>query len=1045
MRWLRRFFLSTQAMVILVAVFAVSMAAATFIENDFGSQTARAVVYSAPWFRVLMLLVAVNLAGQIVLSRLWRKGKRCVLLFHAAFLVILTGAGVTTFFGFEGRMHISEGEVSRSMLSGDATLQVTVKEGETRIYRERRLTLSRITRNRCSVRFPFQDRQARVRLKQYIPDAVREIVEDDDGGPVLALLVSEKGVTRTVFLEDADVVRTAGAVFAFHRAVEDTLPVVVFRMTEDGLTFSSSHAIEKTTMFDNRRLSLMPSVAHPLEPMVFYALGGLQFALKTSVLRGRIGAVPAGSIPQVAAGEGDVSDALVLDIDMDGHTREVAVFGKSGQQGKPSLLHIEDVDIHLSYGSKTVGLPFGLRLTDFRVERYPGSRKPSSFASDVVVLDDEKDVAFPYPIYMNHTLTYRGYRFFQHSYDRDEQGTVLSVAYDPGTPVTYAGYALLILGLVVNLFMPQSRFRMLGRRLEKLRARKAALLPLVFLALLVPAGRIRAQAGAEEALRIAQSVDGDHAGRFGMLLVQDAQGRVKPINSLGHELLHDVSGSKPPRGLHPDRVVLGMLVMPDVWQCIPIIRIEDARIEEMAGIDPGTKKATFVELWDPRRGSSKLDIITQERFRQPSSRNDPLFRHIQKVQQRFRLCYDVYTGRALRIFPVPGDVNHAWVDVQDAAGMLPDSLSQTVTQWLRDYVLAVEAALENGRWADADALVDRIADYQQTVGRAVVPSHARIKAEIFYNEADPFRRLIALLLVAGILLRLCAMIQMTRSIPSIDRTIRALKAILILALILYTAGMGLRWIVAGHAPWSNKYESMITIAWATLLAGVLFSRRNAVPLAVSSVMAGIILYVCHLPGTDPRITPLPPVLKSVWLVIHVSVIISSYGFFIVSALLAFCTLWLFILKRARNADVFELNIQENTWINERLLIVGLTLLTIGNFLGAVWANESWGRYWGWDPKETWSLITIVLYVIVLHLRLIPGLKRPFAFNAAIFVGFGSLLMTYLGVNVYLSGLHSYAAGDRVPLPVWIYIVTIGIFVMVFLAWRKREIHIVEDH
>jgi cytochrome c-type biogenesis protein CcsB len=254
----------------------------------------------------------------------------------------------------------------------------------------------------------------------------------------------------------------------------------------------------------------------------------------------------------------------------------------------------------------------------------------------------------------------------------------------------------------------------------------------------------------------------------------------------------------------------------------------------------------------------------------------------------------------------------------------------------------------------------------------------------------------------------------------------------------HTLGLAIRWYISGHAPWSNGYEALIYISWASMLAGVLFSRRTAAPLAVTAVLSWMILYTAHLSWMDPQLTNLVPVLKSYWLTIHVSVIASSYGFMGLAALLGFLNLVLMGLQSAANRENVHETIRSLSMIMEMTIIAGLGLLSIGTFLGGVWANESWGRYWAWDPKESWALVTILVYAFITHMRFIPGLRGLFPFNLAAVTGFSSVIMTYFGVNYYLSGMHSYATGDPVPIPCFVYW-TLGIILAVSItAWVRNR-------
>jgi len=254
--------------------------------------------------------------------------------------------------------------------------------------------------------------------------------------------------------------------------------------------------------------------------------------------------------------------------------------------------------------------------------------------------------------------------------------------------------------------------------------------------------------------------------------------------------------------------------------------------------------------------------------------------------------------------------------------------------------------------------------------------------------------------------------------------------------VIHTLGLIARWYISGHAPWSDAYESMIYVAWATMLFGLLFGRKSDITFASTAFVASMILMIAHWNWMDPAIANLQPVLNSYWLMIHVAIIVGSYGPFTLGMILGLVSLLLMIFTNKENKDKMLLNIKELTVINEMSLTVGLVMLTIGNFLGGMWANESWGRYWGWDPKETWALISIMIYAFVIHMRLIPGLRSRWTFNIWSVVAFSSIIFTYFGVNFYLAGLHSYQSGQQVGSIKFIAIAVFIVFVIGLLSYRK---------
>lgn len=275
-------------------------------------------------------------------------------------------------------------------------------------------------------------------------------------------------------------------------------------------------------------------------------------------------------------------------------------------------------------------------------------------------------------------------------------------------------------------------------------------------------------------------------------------------------------------------------------------------------------------------------------------------------------------------------------------------------------------------------------------------------------------------MLAGLLLFVLIIVEIFNDSKFIKIALKVSAAIIVLLFVYHTVGLGIRWYISGHVPWSNGYESMIYIAWATMLFGLIFGRKSILTTAATAFVVSMILMFAHMNWMDPEIANLVPVLDSYWVMIHVSIIVASYGPFTLSMILGLLALFLMGITTKKDKKKIDLIIKEITIISEMSMTVGLILLTIGNFLGAIWANESWGRYWGWDPKETWALISIMIYAFVLHTRLIPGLRGRFSFNIMAVFSFASILMTYLGVNHLLSGLHSYATGDsaKIPMEIW---------------------------
>jgi cytochrome c-type biogenesis protein CcsB len=484
-----------------------------------------------------------------------------------------------------------------------------------------------------------------------------------------------------------------------------------------------------------------------------------------------------------------------------------------------------------------------------------------------------------------------------------------------------------------------------------------------------------------------------------------------------------------------NEILFNIVNSPRIWQAEPIIRISHPELKKLLNINGSY--ASFKDFFDTQTNEYKLQKIVETAERKKESERNQFDKDAIKVDERVNVLFSTFTLDILRIVPKIDDENRQWHSLNSAIYTFPADEASNVRMLFGIYFESVDKAVQNGNWTNADKMAEIIKKYQQNYGNDIIPTQTKIKAEIFFNKAKIFDRIYIVYLLSGFILLVSIFIKMALPKFNVHVIIKTLFAINLLAFIIHTGGLALRWYVAEHAPWSNSYESMIYIAWAIALSGLFFARTSAISMSLAYIMAGITLFTAHLSWMDPHITNLMPVLKSHWLTIHVSVITASYGFLGLCALLGFFVLILKIIQGfGSNASYkieIEKNITEATKINEMSMILGLSLLTVGNFLGGVWANESWGRYWGWDPKETWALISILIYAAVVHFRFIPYLNNQFAFAAASILAYFSIIMTYFGVNFYLSGMHSYASGDPVPVPMFIWVIIAIITILMAIA------------
>ncbi len=1033
---------SMKTMAILMLIFAFSIGYATIVENDYGTMTAKAEIYNAQWFNILLSLLAVNLIYNIIHYKMYTLKKAPIFIFHIAFLVILVGAAITRFVGYEGTMHIRNGATSSTILSSSPYVIIHAQDMKHKAEFDKILYLSKRGDNSFSKTLSVGDKKVEVSLAEYIPNAVETLVKDKNGVAMAQFMITGGGAGRPVVLKYGNYYDAGNFVLDFHSGDKFNKPVIALYMKNDKLYMKHNMKLSYMKMLDRSNGVLVANDADILNKRVLYSteLGG--FVLRNFMLHAskKIVSSDSSKINRKMRMNSAGVDALSFLVKHDGKEKYVVVYAQKGMQGVVNSTEIDGVNVSISFGSKIIHLPFALKLIKFELDRYPGSMSPASYASEVELIDKKANVDMKYRIYMNHVLDYKNYRFYQSSYDRDERGTVLSVNHDPGTIPTYIGYALMALGMFWVLFSRKYRFGQLSKKAKK--AAAAKVVPtLLFLGLMMS---LSTPSHAEELspqLKTILSFQKQHAQKFGRLIIQDTKGRMKPIDTLATEILakihRNASLKVGNKKLSANQVILGMMIRPDIYKEIKIIR-SNPKISLAIGAKKDAKYLSFSQFFEDAehiRGYKLAKIVEKASRKAPIDRNR-FDKAALKIDERVNVEYMVFTGGLLKIWPKPNDINNKWFATIDALEKFPPQEANKVRNLALNYFTNVDASLKSGDWSKSDAALAKIAQYQKFYGSSVYPSAGKVKAEIFYNHSNIFEILWPLYFVVGFILLILSFVKIIK--PKFEMTKITKGALFLLALffVAHTVGLILRGYVSGHAPWSNGFESMTYIAWATVLAGFIFSKQSPITLASTSILAGLILFVAHLSWMDPQITNLVPVLNSYWLDIHVSMITASYGFLGLGALLGFITLLLYIFVNKENQKQIFLSVKELNAINEMGLLIGLVLLTVGNFLGGVWANESWGRYWSWDPKETWALVTILVYAVVVHLRFIKSIYNQFNYAVISLLAFTSVLMTYFGVNYYLAGMHSYAKGDPVPIPDFVPLTYTIVFLTIAWAMLK---------
>ncbi|MFI1743003.1 cytochrome c biogenesis protein CcsA [Thalassobellus sediminis] len=1078
---LSKILFSTRLTAILFIVFAAAMATGTIL--DAGQDTSptpytRNLIFNAWWFEAIMVFFVINFAGNIFRYRLFKKEKWSTLILHLAFLFILIGAFITRYVSFEGMMAIREGATENTFLS-QKTYVTTYIDGDyeidgvpQRLPLAHEVDFSKRLDNSFRYDVNYGDQPVTVELEKFIAGAEEDIVPDETGESYLKLVEAGGNGPHNHFLKLGQVSSIHNVLIALNKPTKGAINITY---KDDNLTIQSPFEGEYMTMATMAQGKLVKDSLQPLILRSRYVIGNMQMVFPKPVLKGVFDIVQKSKILK------NDEDGLVLKVTTNGETKRVGLLGGKGMNNPFKQVKIGGLDFAFKYGSKVLELPFSIKLNDFEAERYPGTEKGySSFSSKVTVIDDKAD-NYDYKIFMNNILDHGGYRFFQSSFDPDEKGTILSVNHDYwGTLITYIGYFMLYFGLMAILFSKHSRFGDLKKQLEKVKDKKEKLLTVILLCFALNgfsqvhskndghdhSGPTKAQI---DSVLKANITPKKHADEFGHLVIQDLSGRMMPVDTYASEILRKLSKKETYADFDANQVFLSIQESPQLWYNVPIIYLKPKKadsIRKLIGVEKTEKYVSLADFFTDR-GAYKLAPYLDEAYKAqvPSG----FQKEFKEADQRVNLLYNAVEGMSLKIFPIPNDDNNTWISAYDykfGNQKIEDSLyGSFIKNGFKAYLYTLNNAKQTGDFSEATKLLAAFKKTQHQLGGSVMLSDNKIDTEILYNKYDIFKKLFSWYLYAGTLLFVLLIFQIFNDKnKTINVFVNVFKWIIVGLFVLHTAGLIVRWYISGHAPWSDAYESMIYVAWSTMLFGLITGisrmdnkkgkrffglkfepliptpsmfkiKSSNLTIASAAFVTAMILMIAHWNWMDPAIANLQPVLNSYWLMIHVAVIVASYGPFTLGMILGVVSLFLMIFTTEKNKKKMALNINELTIINEMALTVGLVMLTIGNFLGGMWANESWGRYWGWDPKETWALISIMIYAFVIHMRLVPGLRGRWGFNLASIIAFASILMTYFGVNFYLAGLHSYASGDQIVSIKFITIACTIVAVLGFFAYR----------
>lgn len=635
-------------------------------------------------------------------------------------------------------------------------------------------------------------------------------------------------------------------------------------------------------------------------------------------------------------------------------------------------------------GSEERALPFEIRLDSFYVDYHEGTYAAADYVSVVTVKDGDKETR--HKVSMNKILSYKSVRLYQSSYDEDGRGSMMSLNADPwGIPVTYAGYALLFFASIWMLADPRGGFR----RLLRHPLLRKGILAVVF------------AAGCGQDAAAATALPEDVAEDMGRLCIL-YNNRICPLQTFAADFTKKLCGGTSYKGYTAEQVLTGFIFRGGEWSNEPIIKLKDGAMRSRLQLPGRVSVNTF---FNREMGGYTIGPYLGEYY---NGANDEFHRQVAAVDDRLQMIMELRRGTLLKVFPYTGDDGRTvWYAPTDK---LPDGMDATRKYYIQNVFTLLYRAVEAGDTAAMREITGKMIRYQHKNAGNSMPEARRMKAERLYNTV-PFAKILFMLnLFMGLATLVATIARLARGTAGMSRrrwfdgTATAVMCTSFAALTLCEA---LRWIIGGTVPVSNGYETMLLMAWCVQAVSLAACRRFRIMQTFGFLLSGFFLLVAHIGGMDPQITHIMPVLSSPLLSIHVSMIMMSFALLSLTFICGVTAITLHTLRRhatpAHNEAMRSLRL-----LSLLFLYPALAALGMGIFIGAVWANVSWGTYWSWDPKEVWALIVFMVYGIAVHGRTVPAMRRPLVFHIFMTAAFATILMTYFGVNCFLGGMHSYA-------------------------------------
>ena len=1001
------FFSSHISTALLILAVVLAMITATILEKQYSASDAYTFVYGAPWFEGLIVLLFLNLIIKLFFNKLNKTRTLPAIFITISLLLIISGAFITRYNSINGVIHLEKNKKKAEALSKHNYLLVNNKTTESPDYLEK-VFFSPIN-NTLTQKLDISGKTIQVSVKDYMENAIKHIVQDESGAPVVKLTVFTEGGLKEVLIKSGSYKEVAGTRITFNK----NMPGAYRLMYNSGrIFFSPPEKVNVEHVTDKLDTTLSADGKYVLKKTQRISGKNITFTMEKLWDRAKTVYVNQPDMSQI---QGET----VIKLSLQSGSKQQKVYLNKSILKKPERVKINGVTLQVGYGKKPLKLPFSVTLDELMHKNTSRDFGSPDYTS-IITLSYANGTVH-YRLSSNKQISFKGYRLYQNSQETKKGTTRLTIKKDfYGRWTIFSGYILFVAGMLFSLLNPGSKFRNLMRRGIQSPGlkRKTSFILLILICLPVIGYN-------QTPLKNIPDIDKKHAKKFGRLLIKKNKNDIKPVSTYAENIIENIYGDSRFQGKLPEQVMLEMIVFPKQYKKVNLIKLPHANLKKIIRTD--TNYLAFNDFFSEGKKSFLLQKEVNMAYIKAPSLRSSLDKALIQTDQKINTCYNIFSGQHFRIFPdTINDKSWYYPNLQVTNYSVAKS---SIERTFNTYLNTLKDASKNNTYVKANQLLEKISQKQRKLSKQELPSELQIKAEQVFSNIQIFTYLKHLYLYLGLILLIIPVILYIKQFKILLKTHRIIFKVLVILFFIHLAGIAFQWYISGHGPWNGSYETMIFFAGAALLAGIFFSKKSQITLALGVILAATGLFVSDISWLQAGIFTGVLKTNSLWMTFSASLITTAYGFLGVAALTGILNLTCIIFRNPTNKGMLGTNIENITTITKIAMNTGVYILITGVILFSLHLFVTTGNYWHWASYNTWLLITILMYGMVYTILSIPGFKQAYYINVLSVVAYVSVLMNLVGCNLFINNVHGYSA-ENLPVAVTDYI----FYSMAFIAF-----------